>query len=77
VVSTKVRVVEKLPPLVVVGHWDVKRGALDLSSPFSLTFERALWAASLLGQPIPYTDETMTPELLREILQRWASGEGG
>jgi len=77
VVSTKVRVVEKLPPLVVVGHWDVKRGNLDLSSPFSLTFERALWAASLLGQPIPYTDETMTPELLREILQRWASGEGG
>ncbi len=76
-VSTKVRVAEKLPPLVVVGHWDVRKNDLDLSSPFSLTFERALWAASLLGHPIPYTDEIMTSELLRTILQKWASGEGG
>jgi len=70
-------VAEKLPPLVVVGHWDVKKNKLDLASPFSLTFERALWAASLLGHPIPYTDAILTPELLREILQKWASGEGG
>jgi len=76
-VSTIVRVAEKLPPYVVVGHWDVNRDDLDLASPFSLTFERVLWAASLLGKPIPYTDEIMTSELLREILQKWASGEGG
>jgi len=62
---------------VVVGHWDVNRDDLDLTSPFSLTFERVLWAASLLGKPIPYTGEIMTSELLREILQKWASGEGG
>jgi hypothetical protein len=75
-VSAKIRVAEKLPPLVVVGHWDVRKNELDLASPFSLTFERALWAASLLGQPVPYTDEIMTSELLFEILQRWVS-EGG
>ncbi|MCS7216790.1 MAG: NEW3 domain-containing protein [Candidatus Bipolaricaulota bacterium] len=71
------RVVSALSPLRVVGHWDVARGDLDLTAPFALTFERVLWAASLLGQPLPYTGVRLTPELLREILEAWASGAGG
>ncbi len=72
-----VAVVKSLSPLVVVGHWDVGRGELDLRQPFALTYERALWAASLLGKPIPYSMAIMTPELLQAILEHWASGEGG
>lgn len=68
---------KRLSPWVVVGHWDVRAGRLDLTAPYALTFERALWAASLLGRPIPYTAEVMTPELLHAILEAWASGAGG
>lgn len=76
-IAATVQVVEKLPPLLVVAHWDVNRNELDLASPFALTYARALWAASLLGKPIPYADQLMTKELLAQLLERWASGEGG
>jgi len=75
--TVAVKVTQSLSPLVVVGHWDVAEGDLALASPFALSFERVLWAVSLLGQPIPYTTELMTPELLRRILELWASGEAG
>ncbi len=70
-------VVRALSPWVVVGHWDVQRNEVDLAKPFALTYERMLWAASILGQPIPYSTAIMTPELLQAILERWASGEAG
>lgn len=73
--KAKVKVGDSLSPLVVIGHWDVQRNVLDLSSPFALTYERVLWASSLLGQPIPYTTELMTPELLNTVLEAWASDE--
>ncbi|MFN3346981.1 MAG: hypothetical protein ACK42E_04130 [Candidatus Bipolaricaulaceae bacterium] len=73
----EVEVAKDLSPLVVVGHWDVREGRLNLAAPFALTYERALWAASLLGRPIPYSTAIMTPELLQTILEKWASGEAG
>lgn len=75
--AAKVAVVQSLSPLVVVGHWDVQKEELDLTQPFALTYERALWAASLLGKPVPYSTDIMTPELLQAILEKWASGEAG
>ncbi|MEN3010449.1 MAG: hypothetical protein ABDI20_05650 [Candidatus Bipolaricaulaceae bacterium] len=75
--SLHIPVRKLLSPWVVVGHWDVHQNRLDLTAPYDLTFERVLWAASLLGRPIPYTAEVMTPELLHAILEAWASGAGG
>lgn len=61
-----------LPPLDVIGHWDLQKNDVDLTQPFAITYERALFASSLLGKQIPYTTEIMTSELLSKILQLWA-----
>jgi len=58
---------------VVIGHWNVGENALDLKQPYAITYERLFWAASLMGQPIPYTDAVMTPELWRELAEEWAN----
>ncbi|MCS7240059.1 MAG: NEW3 domain-containing protein [Candidatus Bipolaricaulota bacterium] len=71
--KAKVDVVDALSPRVVVGHWDTQNNALNLTTPFALTYERMLWASCLLGQVIPYTTELMTPELLKALLEEWAS----
>lgn len=67
------RVVEAFSPKEVIGHWDVRENRMDWTSPYALTFERLLWAASLLGQEIPYTGKVMTEELLQELAREWAS----
>lgn len=77
VAEAEVRVVEKLSPKVVIGHWNVKENVLDFTQRYAITYERLLWAATLMGQPIPYTNAVMTPELWQELAEEWASGEGG
>jgi len=71
--EAEVKVVEKLSPKVVIGHWNVQENVLDLTQPYAITYERLLWAASLMGQPIPYTDTVMTPELWQELAKEWAN----
>ncbi len=73
VLEGEVVVTDKLSPKEVVGHWDVAKGDLDLSQPYAITYERLLWAASLVGQEIPYTGATMTQELLAELAREWIS----
>lgn len=68
----KVFVSRFLTPLEVIGHWDLQKNDVDLTQPFTITYERALFASSLLGKRIPYTTEIMTPELLSKILRLWA-----
>ncbi len=72
-VETEVLVVSNLSPRQVIGHWNVKEDRLDLTQPFAITYERLLWAASLLGQKIPYTEEVMTKEMLQKLAEEWAT----
>lgn len=72
----RLRVVSVLSPKEVVGHWDVAAGALDLTQPYAITYQRLLWATSLLGQRIPYTEAIMTPELLGALAKEWELSGG-
>lgn len=57
----------------VIGHWDVAGNRLDLTQPYALTYERILWAATLVGQEIPFTGVVMTQELFQKLAEEWAS----
>lgn len=70
--EAEIKVVDKLPPKQVVGHWDVENTRADFSRPYAITYERLLWAISLLGKEIPHTGTTMTRELLEELAREWA-----
>jgi len=72
VAETEVKIVEKLSPKVVIGHWNVRENTLDFTQPYAITYDRLRWAASLMGQPIPYTNAVMTPELWQELAEEWA-----
>ena len=69
----EVLVTDELSPKEVVGHWNVAEGDLELSRPYAITYDRLLWAASLVGQAIPYSGATMTQELLEELAREWLS----
>ncbi len=71
--SLQIRVVWVLSPKEVVGHWNVREEQLDLTQPYAITYERLLWAASLLGQKIPYTETIMTEKLLQQLAEEWRS----
>lgn len=67
----QLQVVLTLSPKEVVGHWDVAGQKLDLTQPYAITYERLLWAATLLGQKLPYTEMVMTRELWQELAEEW------
>lgn len=69
----EVVVTDKLSPKEVIGHWNVAENKLDLSQPYGITYERLLWAISLVGQEIPYSGATLTRELLEELTKEWLS----
>jgi len=64
-------VTDKLSPEQVIGHWDVSENRLDLGQPHEITYERLLWAVTLLGKEIPYTGVVMTEELLKKLADQW------
>lgn len=67
------RVVETFSPKEVIGHWDARENGVDWTRPYALTYERLLWAVSLLGREIPYTGTVMTEELVQELAREWAN----
>lgn len=70
--ETEVFVTSKLSPKQVIGRWKVEEDRLDLTQPLAITYERLLWAASLVGREIPHTGEIMTREMLQELAEEWA-----
>lgn len=72
--AVQVKVVRRLPVSVVVAHWDTKTNQLDLTLDQGITYQQLLWAASLLGQEVPYSGRTMTQEMLARLAELWAQG---
>lgn len=72
--SVEIEVVNLLPVWVVVAHWDTETDDLDLTLDQGITYEQLLWAASLLGQEVPYTGRTMTQEVLDRLARLWQAG---
>lgn len=70
-VHASLTVAARLPPRIVVGHWDTKADRLDLARPFALTFERLLWAAAFVGRELPYTGRVFTKAHLEELAREW------
>jgi len=61
----------RLPPEVVVCHWDVTADWLDLTLPCELTYERLLWAASFVGRELPFTGRVFSQAEFQELASRW------
>lgn len=70
-VRASLTVAQRLPPEVVVCHWDVTANQLDLTLPCELTYDRLLWAATFVGRELPFTDRVFSPADLRELASRW------
>lgn len=73
ILEKEVVVTSKLSVKTVIGHWDVVTNKLDLTQPYALTYDRILWAATLIGREIPFTGVIMTQELLQSLAEEWAS----
>ena len=70
-----VEVRNRLPIEVVVTHWDVENDILDLALSGKITYEQLLWAASLVGQEVPFSGQRMTQTRLEALAEKWlASG---
>ena len=73
--TATVEVRNRLPIEVVVAHWDVENDDLDLKLPDKITYEQLLWAASLVGQEVPFSGQRMTQTKLEALAEKWlASG---
>jgi len=66
-------VAEHLPPEVVVAHWDVKTERLDLTLPPTVSYEQLCWAASHVGERLPYTATDLSKRILENLTKRWQS----
>jgi hypothetical protein len=67
-------VADRLPPRVVVCHWDVTADELDLSLPCVITYERLLWATVFVGRELPFTGRVFTREDLDALAREWQEG---
>ncbi|QAA77232.1 MAG: hypothetical protein BIP78_1466 [Candidatus Bipolaricaulis sibiricus] len=67
-------VTPRLSPREVVCHWDLAADGLDLSLPCRLTYDRLLWAATFVGQELPYTGRVFTQAELNALAAEWAAG---
>ncbi|MGC9529885.1 MAG: hypothetical protein ACP5G2_04615 [Candidatus Bipolaricaulaceae bacterium] len=73
--EAKVTVSECLPISVVVGHWDVEAGALNLTLEPEISFDQLLWATSLQGQEVPHTcGRKLSQDVLDELVSAWEEG---
>jgi len=64
---------DRLPPRVVVGHWDIAANQLDLSLPGRITYERLLWATTFVGRELPFTGRVLTRTDLDLLAEEWRS----
>jgi hypothetical protein len=64
-------VADRLPPRVVVAHWDIAANELDLSLPGRITYDRLLWAATFAGQTLPSANRTLSQEDLDALAREW------
>ncbi|MBC7170351.1 hypothetical protein H5T54_05435 [Candidatus Bipolaricaulota bacterium] len=67
-------VAPRLPAEVVVCHWDVTGEQLDLTARCAITYERLRWAATLVGQELPFTGRVFTPSELEALAAEWEKG---
>ncbi|HEU68487.1 MAG TPA: hypothetical protein ENN53_04640 [Candidatus Acetothermia bacterium] len=72
--QARVSVADRLPAEVVVCHWDVTGGKLDLAARCAITYERLRWAATLVGQELPFTGRVFTPAELEALAAEWEKG---
>ncbi len=64
----------RLPPRVVVCHWDVTADRLDLTLPCEVTYDRLLWAATFVGRELPFTGRVFTRDEFEALAREWAGG---
>ncbi len=69
-----VSVAHHLPAEVVVCHWDVTGEQLDLAARCAITYERLRWAATLVGQELPFTGRVFTLSELEALAAEWEKG---
>ncbi len=72
--SLNLEVAARLPIRVVVAHWDTTTDRLDLTLDPTIDYEQLLWAASLLGQEVPYTGRVMSTGMLDHLAELWEAG---
>lgn len=68
---TTLTVAELLPARVVVCHWDVAGDQLNLAFPCAITYNRLRWAATFVGQELPFTGRVFTPADLEALAAEW------
>lgn len=74
--TVSVRVARCLDPVTAVLHWDLGEGKLDFTSPATITYEKLLWAASMLGKRVPGACRTLNRSDLIALADIWSGAEG-
>lgn len=69
--QTTLAVADRLPAQVVVCHWDVGGDQLNLALPCRITYNRLRWAATLVGQELPFTGRVFTQTELESLATEW------
>lgn len=64
-------VADRLPPQLVICHWDVDQDELDLSVPCEVTYARLLWAVAFVGRELPYAGRTLTRTEVEALAAEW------
>lgn len=70
-VETSLAVADRLPARVVVCHWDVGADQLNLALPCRITYNRLRWAATFVGQELPFTGRVFTQSELESLASEW------
>ncbi len=68
---TTLTVADRLPTRVVVCHWDVAGDQLNLAFPCAITYNRLRWAATFVGQELPFTGRVFTAADLAALAAEW------